>query len=55
MSEGKGFCPRCRAWGMEPAELFEECERITRYRCPICSHVLYEPVVRVFIHPAGKS
>jgi hypothetical protein len=60
MNEGKRFCPKCRAWTMEPAEgiLMTEEElmrveprppafegRLTPYQCPICSQVGYEPVV----------
>jgi hypothetical protein len=51
ITEVKRFCPRCKAWTMEPAEgilmtkddftrvepgpLAFE-ERLTAYRCPIC-------------------
>jgi hypothetical protein len=61
MSEGKRFSPKCKAWTMEEAEeiltakeeftrvepvgplAFER--RLTPYRCPICTHVVHEPVV----------
>jgi hypothetical protein len=61
MSEGKRFCPRCKAWTMEPAEGIlvspEEYERvepgpplifdgfITPYHCPICKHLGFESVL----------
>jgi hypothetical protein len=48
MSEGKRFCPKCKAWTMEPADepvplVFKG--KMTPYKCSVCSHVLYEPVV----------
>jgi hypothetical protein len=60
MSEGKRFCPKCKAWTMEPAEGIlrpEEYERvepgpplickgrITPYHCPVCKHLGFEPVL----------
>jgi hypothetical protein len=60
MNEGKRFCPKRKAWTMEPAEgilmtkeEFTRVEpgplayegRLTPYHCPICSHVRYEAVV----------
>jgi hypothetical protein len=54
-SEGKRFCPKCKAWTMEglkqaqpdqtePAPQALE-DRLTFYQCPVCLYVGYEPMV----------
>ena len=56
-SEGKRFCPKCKAWTMEglilkqaqhdrmePAPQVLD-DRLTFYQCPVCLYVGYEPMV----------
>jgi hypothetical protein len=54
-SEGKRFCPKCKAWTMEGLILKQHDrmepvpqvlgDRLTFYQCPVCLHVGYEPVL----------